>query len=77
MIQKGSRTKIFFDDKLLPIKLISKKGIHHVPGSKSLEKFLNAEDADYIDFISKCLEWDPSKRMKPDDAICHKWITSS
>jgi dual specificity tyrosine-phosphorylation-regulated kinase 2/3/4 len=59
------------------MKLVSKKGVHHIPGSKSLSTYLNADDADYIDFVSKCLEWDAARRLKPDDAICHKWIVSS
>lgn len=28
----------------------------------------------FLDFISKCLEWDPEKRLKPFDALMHNWI---
>jgi serine/threonine protein kinase len=29
---------------------------------------------DFVDFIDKCLEWKPDKRMTPDDAFRHPWI---
>lgn len=28
----------------------------------------------FKDFISKCLEWDPEKRITPFDALMHEWI---
>lgn len=28
----------------------------------------------FHDFISKCLEWDPDKRITPFDALMHEWI---
>lgn len=32
------------------------------------------EDADYIDFLEKCLEIDPEKRITPDEAMDHPWL---
>ena len=29
---------------------------------------------DFVDFIDKCLEWKPDKRMTPDEAFHHSWI---
>jgi serine/threonine protein kinase len=28
----------------------------------------------FLDFIRKCLEWNPEKRMNPFDALMHDWI---
>ena len=28
----------------------------------------------YIKFIRKCLTWDPSKRITPEEALIHPWI---
>lgn len=28
----------------------------------------------FLDFIRKCLEWNPEKRMTPFDALMHEWI---
>lgn len=44
------------------------------PGTKVLDDVLESEDASFVDFIEKCLEWDPNKRMTPDQAIRHPWI---
>jgi serine/threonine protein kinase len=27
-----------------------------------------------LDLIFKCLDWDPEKRIKPEDAILHPWL---
>jgi dual specificity tyrosine-phosphorylation-regulated kinase 2/3/4 len=32
-------------------------------------------DESFIDFVSKCLIWDPEKRMKPEEALKHSWMT--
>ena len=29
---------------------------------------------DFVDFIDRCLEWKPEKRMTPEDAFRHPWI---
>jgi len=29
---------------------------------------------DFVDFLDKCLEWKPDKRMTPDEAFKHPWI---
>jgi len=28
----------------------------------------------FHDFISRCLEWDPEKRITPLEALMHEWI---
>ncbi|KOC60582.1 Dual specificity tyrosine-phosphorylation-regulated kinase 2 [Habropoda laboriosa] len=33
-------------------------------------------DAVFVDFVSRCLEWDPKKRMTPDEAMRHEWLTT-
>jgi len=32
------------------------------------------ETMDFVDFLDKCLEWKPDKRMTPDEAFKHPWI---
>ncbi|KAG1126180.1 hypothetical protein G6F42_008041 [Rhizopus arrhizus] len=34
-------------------------------------------DRDFGDFISKCLTWEPSKRMTPEQALNHPWIKTT
>jgi serine/threonine protein kinase len=44
--------------------------------SKSLEMLMLTEksQADFVDFIDKCLEWKPEKRMTPQQGFEHAWI---
>lgn len=48
-----------------------------VPGSKPLSLILKNMDELLIDFISKCLQFSPEKRMTPQEAINHPWISGS
>ena len=32
------------------------------------------EDADFIDFLEKCLEIDPEKRLTPEQGLSHPWL---
>ncbi|KAI9487141.1 MAG: hypothetical protein EXX96DRAFT_475361 [Benjaminiella poitrasii] len=50
------------------------KGRKRRPGTKSLEHALKTADETFIDFINKCLCWDPEQRMKPDEALKHPWM---
>lgn len=34
------------------------------------------EMEDFVDFIDKCIEWKPDRRMTPLDAFEHPWIVS-
>jgi len=46
------------------------------PASKEWSSALKGCDDEYfIDFIKKCLEWDPSTRMTPYTALRHSWLT--
>ncbi|KAK9466157.1 kinase-like domain-containing protein [Lipomyces arxii] len=75
LIQKASRRKLFFDTNGRPRIVISAKGRRRVPSSKSLATVLRTDNAAFIDFIAKCLQWDAAKRLRPDDAVRHPFIT--
>ncbi|XP_034935445.1 dual specificity tyrosine-phosphorylation-regulated kinase 2-like [Chelonus insularis] len=45
------------------------------PGSKDLKDALKGcEDRLFLDFITKCLQWDPEQRMTPSKALRHAWL---
>ena len=39
-----------------------------------MEKLREVPDPQFVDLISRCLEWDPKKRMMPDEGLNHEWI---
>jgi len=45
------------------------------PASRELAKALRGcEDATFVDFLTRCFEWDPAKRMTPPQALNHAWL---
>ena len=45
------------------------------PASKELETALKGcSDPLFLDFIKRCLEWDPELRMTPAQALRHPWL---
>ena len=53
---------------------VNAKGKRRRPGTKSLAAVLRSDDELFVDFIGKCLTWDPDKRLKPQSAMRHPWI---
>jgi len=75
LIEKSTRKKLFFDSMGKPRLTVSPKGRRRKPSSKTLQQVLKCEDEPFLDFISRCLRWDPDRRMKPDEAIRHEFLT--
>src|SRR5579862_365916 len=75
LIEKSTRKKLFFDSLGKPRLTVSSKGRRRRPSSKSLQQALKCDDEAFLDFISRCLRWDPDRRMKPDEATQHEFVT--
>lgn len=54
----------------------SKRGkLRGAPGSKSWQQTLkNCDDAHFLDFVQRCLRWQPEERMTPREALKHDWM---
>jgi len=55
----------------------SKRGkTRGTPGTKDLVKHAlkGCDDPLFVDFIQRCLEWDPLRRLTPSQALRHPWI---
>ncbi|CAG8514895.1 9166_t:CDS:10 [Ambispora gerdemannii] len=75
LVEKSERKKLFFDSSGNPRPITNSKGKRRRPQSKTLAQALKCQDEVFLDFISRCLQWDPEKRMKPDEGLMHEWIT--
>ncbi|OAP55536.1 hypothetical protein AYL99_10509 [Fonsecaea erecta] len=75
LIEKSSRKKLFFDSMGKPRLTVSSKGKRRRPSSKDLRQVLRCDDEAFLDFITKCLKWDPTRRMTPHEANKHEFIT--
>ncbi|KFX87868.1 hypothetical protein V490_07975 [Pseudogymnoascus sp. VKM F-3557] len=74
LIEKSTRKKLFFDSMGKPRLIVSSKGRRRKPSSKTLQQVLKCDDEVFLDFLSKCLRWDPARRMTPDQAVQHEYI---
>ncbi|KAL9056442.1 MAG: hypothetical protein Q9162_002923 [Coniocarpon cinnabarinum] len=75
LIEKSSRKKLFFDSMGKPRMSVSSKGKRRRPSSKTLDQVLKCTDEAFLDFLARCLRWDPERRLKPQEAMTHEFIT--
>ncbi|KAG6008992.1 hypothetical protein E4U21_003544 [Claviceps maximensis] len=75
LIEKSTRKKLFFDSMGKPRLSVSSKGRRRRPSSKTLSQALKCDDEVFLDFIARCLRWDPERRLRPEDAVRHEFIT--
>lgn len=75
LIEKSTRKKLFFDSLGKPRLTVSSKGKRRRPSSKTLQQALKNDDEPFLDFLTRCLKWDPDRRLKPEDAIHHEFIS--
>jgi serine/threonine protein kinase len=73
-LNKAKKKNQFFENNYNPILTANSKGKIRYPNTKKLTSFLRGADESFIDLVLKCLEWEPSKRITPLQAILHPWI---
>lgn len=73
-INRSSRKRLFFDNSGAPRPVVNSKGRRRRPGTKTLAQVLRCQDDDFIDFVARCLVWDPERRMKPQAALQHSFL---
>ncbi|KAJ8321892.1 hypothetical protein KUTeg_000363 [Tegillarca granosa] len=65
VLDQATRRRLFFGND---------KGKKRRVGSKDLQQAVKTSDANFLDFIRRCLEWDPTLRLTPEEALQHDWI---
>ncbi|PHH85752.1 hypothetical protein CDD83_11219 [Cordyceps sp. RAO-2017] len=75
LIEKSTRRKLFFDSVGKPRLTVSSKGRRRRPSSKTLQQVLKCDDEVFVDFLARCLRWDPERRLKPEEAVRHEFIS--
>lgn len=78
VLSKGKRTSKFYDGNEMRHNLSKKGRQRKKPFSRSLQHFLKSaeESSDQLFFhlVSRCLEYNPSKRIVPREALDHPWM---
>lgn len=79
LLQISTRKDKFFKtmpdgQTLEPVMCKNSRGKLRKSLGKPLDLVIGDEDPDFTDFVQKCLEWNPQKRMTPDMALKHVWV---
>jgi serine/threonine protein kinase len=74
IIEHSPKKMLFFDDNLKPYQLIDEDGNYIIPGGKKIKDIMKEAPKSFVDFISKCLKWNPFERITPDKALMHPFI---
>ena len=74
LIENSPKSGIFFDNNLRPFLINDEEGNIIKPGSKKIKDLLKDSPETFIDFINKCLLWNPLERLTPDKALLHPFI---
>ena len=77
IIEHSPKQMLFFDENLKPYQMLDEDGNFIIPGGKRLKDIMKEAPNSFIDFISKCLKWNPFERMTPDKALLHPFIIES
>ena len=75
MLKNSRKAKHYFDTDGSPYLIEDPvKGILRIPESRPLSKAVPTKDLEMLDFVDKCLELDPEKRMSAVEASKHPFL---
>ncbi|OMJ76167.1 hypothetical protein SteCoe_24501 [Stentor coeruleus] len=77
VLKISTRAKLFFELSGSPRPVANKKTVNRAPGSKKITDVLQGAPEIMIDFVIRCLDWNPQTRMKPSEGLEHPWIAES
>jgi len=81
MVQNCRRSKTFLNNYngnvYQPVSCVDRRGRTCTPNTRNLTDLLRGYDWHLIEFIQKCLHLDPTKRITPDQALQHPFITKN
>ncbi|KAG7486081.1 dual specificity tyrosine-phosphorylation-regulated kinase 4-like [Solea senegalensis] len=69
LLVNAPKKKNYFDCKGVPLRMESVMRYR-----TSLTRHLASTNYHFVDFIRRCLEYDPQRRMTPEEAMHHPWI---
>jgi len=74
LLERSTRRKLFFDSTGAPRPVVTSRGQKRRPNSKSLISAVRSNDELFLDFVARCLTWDPERRLQPEAALRHPWF---
>ena len=75
LLKNSTRKHLFFEQGNLKYDEFS-NGTKAIMDGLSIESSLKTSSQELIDFVKRCFEWNPDKRLKPTEGLMHPWILS-
>ncbi|CAG9328544.1 unnamed protein product [Blepharisma stoltei] len=75
LLLRSTRKKLFFSSNNEPKIVANSRGKKRYPGTKNIREILRGADAEFIELVLRCFEWDPNKRITAKEALKHQWFT--
>ena len=73
VLEMATRRKLFFEGGVPKIAQNS-RGKKRFPGTKTLSEKVKSSDMAFLDFLERCFEWNPAKRITPEEAFNHEFV---
>jgi dual specificity tyrosine-phosphorylation-regulated kinase 2/3/4 len=76
MLEKSDRKHVYYE----AVCYVTEKGFHRRPYRKSISKTLQLNSPEHdllLDFLTRLLQWEPDKRLTPEEALNHPWLTGN
>lgn len=77
LIENSTRKKLFFDSLGKPRSVVNSKGRRRKPSTKTLGQAIKCNDEAFLDFMTRCLRWNPETRLTPEQGLEHPFITGA
>lgn len=74
ILELSTRKNLFFDSNNHPALKPNSRGKIRKPNTKTLTSVLRWTEKSFLKFLKSWFEWDPEKRMDPEQALLHSWI---
>lgn len=77
VLERASRASEFFShdaDGYKSLRVTDRKGRSRIPGTRSLASACQTSDPAALNFLARCLDWDPATRITPAEALEHPFI---
>lgn len=80
LLERATRTRDFFSKDRTgyhSLRVVDRKGRKRLPGTRDLmTQCCRGATANLVDFVRGCLQWDPKRRMTPEEALRHPFLAN-
>jgi dual specificity tyrosine-phosphorylation-regulated kinase 2/3/4 len=75
VLSRGEKSWDYFHAAGTPLRRKDSRGTHHTEGGRQLEDVLkDTTYPDFLDFLRRCLTWDPDKRITAAEGLKHPFL---